>query len=118
MQAGREIKFRAWVSKFGRTWMETCIGVNPFHVTDGDRFIWKHEEVALMQFTGIRDKNGKEIYEGDILLDGLGNHRPVEWADNFGAYRVRHHGEYLHSIASESEVIGNVYEHRELLEKL
>lgn len=61
----REIKFRAWIKNNKR--MENCIEINPFYIGDCDRFHWKHEEVELMQYTGLKDKNDKEIYEGDII---------------------------------------------------
>ncbi len=74
----------------------------------------------LMQFTGILDKNGKEIYEGDIVVfDGLSNREDKvvgEGEVNFicGAFGVDAY--YLHELKNTRlEVIGNIYENPDLL---
>ena len=56
---GREIKFRIW-DKINRMWLR-CFNVNLFDIGD-------LPNVELMQYTGLKDKNGKEIYEGDIVI--------------------------------------------------
>lgn len=74
----------------------------------------------LLQSTGIKDKNGVEIYEKDIVRDSYGDVFLIEWLDNnfvladffFGGY------EYCCIDNSEAyEVIGNKYEHPNLLEE-
>jgi uncharacterized phage protein (TIGR01671 family) len=54
----REIKFRAWIKDSERMNYSFTILENPYIPND---------EVVLMQYTGLKDKNGKEIYEGDII---------------------------------------------------
>lgn len=85
----------------------------------------KDEDYELIRFTGLLDKNGKEIYEGDIVCygpwsDGEGFCRHiVEWNIKdaaFGTYEPRREKEHFPNIDERvCEVIGNIYENPELL---
>lgn len=79
------------------------------------------DEITLMQSTGLHDKNGKEIFEGDILgtKDGLLN-GVIEYRSDLGMWTnslIRYNNfERLCNVATSREIIGNVYENREFLE--
>ncbi len=79
------------------------------------------DEIKLMQSTGLKDKNGKEIFEGDILgtKDGLLN-GVVEYRSDLGMWTnslIRYNNfERLCNVANSREVIGNIYENPELWE--
>lgn len=120
-----KLKFRAWLKKrqemdneIGHiSWLEDelyCIG-------DGITYMVSAEDLVLMQSTGLRDKKGKEIFEGDILgtKDGLLN-GVVEYRSDLGMWTnslIRYNNfERLCNVASDREIIGNIYENRELLE--
>ena len=84
---------------------------------DGERV----DEITVCQFTGLEDKNGREIYEGDILKFEKGNIMYVEWDDEYkGFILVDPTGdEGSASIGNwyveRTEVIGNIFENIELL---
>lgn len=93
---------------------------------DWNRNDWK--DAVLMQYTGLKDKNGKEIYEGDVL--GYGDTYEVVWneTDKFVegtgwcVKRIelnkygKHDYSHLWSMTTLPEVIGNIYENPELLQ--
>ena len=111
----REIKFRAYHIQSKKMIYQYCgwefdteyDTLNfPFPVLpiSGD-----DKEYILMQFTGIKDKNGKEIYEGDVIMS-KGN--VVEFS--FGGFNIN--GDVpLVVIAHKNIILGNIYENPELL---
>ena len=122
-----KLKFRAWLKKEQKmdnyidhiSWLEDelyCIG-------DGITYMVSAEDLVLMQSTGLKDKNDKEIFEGDILgtKDGLLN-GVVEYRSNLGMWTNSlisyNNFERLCNVAGNREIIGNVYENPELLEDL
>lgn len=76
----------------------------------------------LMQFTGLHVKNGKEIYEGDILQIDV-DKAWVMWNDKYGYFQLVPIGDYYFDSDvigqaleyTKPEVIGNIYENKELL---
>ncbi len=127
----REIKFRAWDTKLKCMSMVTLMDFTEWWVRDehsGERNSFKNEETdrhILMQFTGLKDKNGKEIYEGDIVKTF------AKWISEicFGPFQSHMSGELnigfycknangttrpMSTISSEYEIIGNVHQNPEL----
>lgn len=141
--ASREIKFRAWdhnEKEMVEWWRLRRTRYNAFHadaVDDGHGAfldMFSDTGITLMQFTGLKDRNGKEIYEGDIVVTneypfydtGVPNYRAVvEWEGVGFAYTLNcvnpekrgiSHG-ICQSMDDDMdwEVIGNIHEHPELL---
>jgi uncharacterized phage protein (TIGR01671 family) len=70
-----------------------------------------YSEDVIQQFTGLKDKNGKEIYEGDIVTNRKRNWEIV-W--NEGGFFEIKEGEYLWEVCSKMQVIGNILENPKL----
>ena len=82
------------------------------------------EDMILMQYTGLKDKNGKEIYEGDIISNGY-EKCIVVWVKEQAGFMLKlTNKEYekekwtnpMIDLRKDDEVIGNIYENPELLE--
>jgi uncharacterized phage protein (TIGR01671 family) len=109
----REIKFRAWCPESETMWdvREIAFDVQMLTIGLHDEYI---DNIELMQFTGLLDKNGKEIYEGDVVhLNGLKG--KIGWHD--GAFTFHHWDDIdlLHTTYPYIEIIGNVFENPELI---
>ena len=78
------------------------------------------ENDSIGQFTGMKDKKGDEIYEGDILRNSPRTVTYIaEWYEKTGYWRAKHlsalHDDVLHNICDQFEIIGNIYDNKELL---
>ena len=133
----REIKFRAWDKKNksfipdDNEFKEYMIGLDgKFYKMDfysgvsgyeDGNLIWNElENIVLMEYTGLKDKNGKEIYEGDIVFSESNQYYKQDeiiW-DCFGmgwdigkkdSWKLRS------PMSSKTEIIGNIYENPELI---
>jgi hypothetical protein len=82
------------------------------------------KEYELMQSTGLKDKNGKEIFEGDIV-DYKGRKAVVKWHGSYASFIYRFVDELNERVSEwhplflayyHFEIVGNIYENPELLE--
>jgi len=119
----REIKFRFWNRKTKQmaSWDDMENGTSSRLCSEFEDI--RNEENEIMQYTGLKDKNGKEIYEGDIV-----RHLPTAFNSSSGVGEIYYHKgharfalkwvgnleHYLDSLNSY-EIIGNVYENPDLL---
>jgi uncharacterized phage protein (TIGR01671 family) len=117
----REIKFMAWDKE-----NKTMLDMDTLAEDWGFCIFYQHEVdhgLEMMQYIGLEDINGKEIYEGDIVEvkdpypTGVRMFTGVVMFDN-GSFMIKSSvGEHYRWLDYEVEVIGNVYENPELLEE-
>lgn len=127
MNMNREIKFRAWDKKNKNMMVVHSIkfgsGGTPW-IIDGYHYA---EDLILMQYIGLKDKNGEEIYEGDILKAADGFVGVVTYIDFRAQFVGKNIGTSFENEGFDTlytkdgrfysaEIIGNIYENPELLE--
>lgn len=125
----REIKFRAWVPYMNKMfhWGSSLIRIH--HDLSWDSLTegcFNAETSVLMQYTGLNDSKGVEIYEGDLFPAVAGNIYRVAWNNEAAKFSVvieRTNGKMIGipKIAMQDlckkEICGNIYENPELLEQ-
>ncbi len=113
MSKMREIKFRAWDSETDSMLYDdpngNCLNAKQCGM----------DHLKIMQFTGLKDKKGKEIYEGDILSK---KGAYVVWGSSLGCWCFTFKGDeiktplFYEDDFKRLEIVGNIYENPELLE--
>ena len=109
--------------------------LNIYEISDYNSLMGDRHEVypeTVGQYTGLNDKNGKKIFEGDILQDKFGQIKIVDYSDEWGAFRtcfvraLNEEGKIVATVGGASfvgtiwrkyEVIGNIHDNPELLEE-
>jgi uncharacterized phage protein (TIGR01671 family) len=144
----RQIKFRAWDKQREEMWKYVLNEMSDVDCYDDNLSMWSVAKMmekgddsrfVFMQYTGLKDRNGTEIYEGDILLvtsetyTNFGKtptgrfskeYYEVIWKDDGWGYKVLKSDHTIEGTEIKglkvttkyAEVIGNIYEHPHLLE--
>ena len=116
----REIKFRAWDKEMKQMCeltmndVDDTLMLNDFIAKKQNRFIF-------MQYTGLLDKNGKEIYEGDVVVALHQKKAIVFWDKDYACFGTKTIDEIvdkenMYYLPDIKEVIGNIYENPELIQ--
>lgn len=122
----KEIKFRAWHKGYNDKQRPQMITSEK--ASDPLQWLEQCQPVEIMQYTGLKDKNDVEIYEGDIVKQiptmsyRYGDIGEVKWGESQGGFIVEggyskrlDYSELTCDVAIDCEVIGNIYDNPDLL---
>ena len=120
----REIKFRAWIKEVDEIREVEYINFWKKIISFPNKFCKEYylnadfDEIELIEYTGLKDMKGKEIYEGDILFETFREEYFKVVFEN-GSFRaeVNEYSLDLEDYANICEVVGNIYENPELIEE-
>lgn len=126
----REIKFRAWDKENKKMMKVSSLSLENKEIAvreNGTYHFFRMQNLELMQCAGLTDKNGTEIYEGDIVLVKLGGvstwyKTVVKFKEGAFIASLIDGEDYIYIFNrgfdnNDFEVIGNIYENKKLLEK-
>ena len=127
----KEFKMKAWLKKEKK--MVAIIGIDfnyeYIRYTEDDNLFnsdyktAEFKDIELLQFSGVKDKGGQELYEADVIKfnDGIDDiYGLISYDDEDGTYRVSYENitEHLSEREGDFEIVGNIFENPDLHEQL
>ena len=127
----KELKIKAWLKKEKK--MVSIIGIDfnykyiryteDDNLFNSDYKVAEFKDIELLQFTGLKDNGGQELYEADVIKfnDGIDDiYGLISYDDEDGTYRVSYENitEHLSDREGDFEIVGNIFENPDLHEQL
>ena len=127
----KEFKMKAWLKKEKK--MVAIIGIDfnyeYIRYTEDDNLFnsdyktAEFKDIELLQFSGVKDNGGQELYEADVIKfnDGIDDiYGLISYDDEDGTYRVSYENitEHLSDLEGDFEIVGNIFENPDLHEQL
>ena len=127
----KELKIKAWLKKEKK--MVSIIGIDfnyeYIRYTEDDNLFnsdyktAEFKDIELLQFSGVKDNGGQELYEADVIKfnDGIDDiYGLISYDDEDGTYRVSYENitEHLSDREGDFEIVGNIFENPDLHEQL